>query len=167
MGPKTVAQSFDVRVQIGPNEKSDRRRFRWQFRRRFRIQVTLGLAPCQPVVIRCQNDAGCGTQADNRILCEVGAEAATVQAKNPNGAENERDPVQDDARQMSQARPVHWRSVNAANPTSRWLTRRHQARTIVLHSLRFCPICARISLRRRATSGSFIMPTLAAVSKRN
>jgi hypothetical protein len=89
----------------------------------------------------------------------MGAEAAPVQAKNPNGAENERDPAQDDARQMSQACPVHWKSVNAANPaTSRWLTRRHRARTIVLHSLRFCPICARISLRRRATSDSSSRP---------
>jgi hypothetical protein len=44
-------------------------------------------------------------------LGEVGAEAATVQAKDPERAENERDPVQDDARQMSQAYAVHGNSL--------------------------------------------------------
>jgi hypothetical protein len=42
-------------------------------------------------------------------LREVGAEAATIQTENPHGAENNRDPVQDDARQMSQAYAVHGR----------------------------------------------------------
>jgi len=48
-------------------------------------------------------------------LREMGAEAATIQAKDAKGAENERDPVQDDAQQMSQAYAVHERFVNATN----------------------------------------------------
>jgi len=79
-------------------------------------RLATGLSP--PFAIRCQNDAGCGTQADNRILRQVGAEGATVQAKDPKGAENERDPVQDDARQMSQAYAVHGRSANATDPAT-------------------------------------------------
>ena len=78
-------------------------------------RITLGLAPRLPFAIRTQNDSGCGTQADDRILREMGAEAATIQAKDAKGAENERDPVQDDAQQMSQAYAVHERFVNATN----------------------------------------------------
>ena len=47
MGPKTVAQSFGVRAQIGPNEKSDRR---WFVRRPPgpRMDRTLPSSPRQP-----------------------------------------------------------------------------------------------------------------------
>jgi hypothetical protein len=88
-----------------------------------------------PFAIRCQNDTSCSAQADNRILREVGAVAATVQAKDPKPAENQRDPVQDDARQVSQAYAVHGNSLTQPIQRHfRWLTRRHQARAII------CPL---------------------------
>ena len=79
-------------------------------------EITLALASRLPFAIRTQNDSGCGTQADDRILREVGTKAATIQAKDAKGAENKRDPVQDNARQMSQAYAVHGIFASVTNP---------------------------------------------------
>jgi hypothetical protein len=46
----------------------------------------------------------------------VGTKAATIQAKDAKGAENKRDPVQDNARQMSQAYAVHGIFASVTNP---------------------------------------------------
>ena len=113
--------------------------------------VAVDLAPRPLFAIRSHDDTSCGTQAENRILREVGAEAATIQAKDPQGAENERDPVQHDARKLSQAYAVHGSSVDATNPaTIQMANEKTTARIIVLYSLIFCHICSRIPQSARA-----------------
>src|SRR5216683_1708489 len=58
--------------------------------------------------IRSQDDSCSAAQANDRIGSEWwGAHAAPVQTKDSNGAENECDPVQYDARKASQGHAIH------------------------------------------------------------
>jgi hypothetical protein len=81
--------------------------------------ATTALTPDPSFVIRSQDDGRRGAQEDDCISRDSRAHTAPIQAKDPEGAENEGDPMQSDAQQANQAHVVHHSQTPQSGDRSR------------------------------------------------